>query len=334
MTTQAQHERFYDNTRISTAKRCLRKYFFRHVKDWDSTGFNKDLAFGSGWHEGMDIIWTVMGKEKSVQNLNTEEVAKAALVAFMAKWEEEGGPRMEDLDPTEIDLLGAKSPMVAAEMFYEYIEVRRPFFDDPTFELLAVEQPFAVPLDPNDPTLFYVGRMDKIFSKQGLIYVGEHKTSSLYAKDAGFRSTFIDSFSPNSQVDGYLHALHMLYRDKATAVWVDAALCHKKIHDVFRFIPVDRKYEQLDAWLYDTKWWVDTIEESWGRVVHVNPEDPYLSAFPKNTEACMDYGRSCPYIGLCKMIPNPIGELLPPGYKEDKWSPFDRLHLEKLGMEK
>jgi hypothetical protein len=326
-------DRYYDNTRISTAKRCFRKYYFRHYKDWDKTGFNKDLAFGSAWHEGMDIIWTRCS-EHGVQNLNIRELADEAYEAFLVKWCEEGGEHPMEMGPEMIDILGAKHPFVAHEMYNEYIPARTAFFSDPTFELIACEQPFAVPLDPSDETLFYVGRMDKVFRKGGLIYIGEHKTTSLYSKEAGFRSTFMDSFSPNSQVDGYLHAAHMLYGETAAAVWVDAALCHKKIHDVFRFIPIERKYEQLDAWLYDTRWWVDAIEQSWDVVEKTKSSDPFLMAFPKNTEACMDYGRSCPFIGPCKMIPNPSGTNLPDGYTVDRWSPFDRLHLEELGMEK
>lgn len=193
-----------------------------------------------------------------------------------------------------------------------------------------------VPLDPEE-TLFYVGRMDKIFKKSGLIHIGEHKTSSLYSKASGFRSTFIDSFSPNSQVDGYLHALHMLYGEKASSVWVDAALCHRDVHDIFKFIPVDRQTSQLSAWLYDTRWWIETIEESWARLDEIRDSgktEDFMTAFPKNTEACMDYGRSCPYLHLCKMVPNPIDIGTPEGYKKEIWSPFDRLELEKLGAER
>ena len=326
-------DRYYDNSRLADAKRCFRKYYFRHGKDWELAVFNKDLAFGSGWHEGMDVIWLECAKTP-FQDLNIPELVQSAFDAFMAKWLDEGGIAVEDLGPEELKALGTKSPMIAKEMFYEYILARRSFFEDPTFELLACEQPFAVPLDPDDDSLFYVGRMDKVFRKQGGIYVGEHKTSSLYSVASGFRSTFLDSFSPNSQVDGYLHAIHMLYGEEAKAVWVDAALCHAKHHDIFQFIPIERKHEQLEAWLFDTKWWIQSIEESWEVVDSCPDDDPYLAAFPKNTEACMDYGRNCPFHQVCRMVPNPKSQQLPPGYREFKWSPFDRLHLDKLGMEK
>ena len=329
-------DRYYVNTRLSTAKRCLRKYFFRHVLDWEGVSFNKDLAFGSAWHKAQDTLWEIMINDSKA---HPEDVAEASYASFLAEWIEQGGVEPTEMDPEELAGLSPKSPLIGAEMIYGYLDARESFFYDRSLELIEVEMPFAVPLDPKDETLFYVGRIDKIFKKQGLIHGAEHKTTGLYAKHGGFRSVFIDSFSPNSQVDGYLHAGHMLYGDKFTSIWVDAALCHKVHHDIFKFVPVERQLEQLDAWLFDTKYWVHLIEMNWA-VLEEKEEElleaPYLKVFPKNTEACYDYGRACTYLGICKMVPNPLREAEKPprGYKISVWSPFERLELDKLGMKK
>ena len=324
-------DRYYDNTRISTAKRCFRKYFFRHVVDWEGTSFQKHLAFGSAWHEGMDEVWTILAKNPKAP---TKDVVQVAYTSWVECWIKNGGTHPDEMGPDDMADLAPQNPMVALEMLYNYVDCRRDFFAK-DFELLDVEKAFAVPLDPEDDSLFYVGRMDKVFAKKGLIYVGEHKTTSQYSRDFIFRSTFIDGFSPNSQVDGYLHAIHMLYGEKATAVWVDAALVHKKIHDKFKFIPIERQEAQLDSWLYDTHWWIGAIEDNWHRLDDLQESGdntPYMSAFPKNTEACQDFAKNCPYLGVCKMVPNPLNTDVPAGFKKERWSPFDRLGLDEIGL--
>jgi hypothetical protein len=224
------------------------------------------------------------------------------------------------------------------EMVYNYIEERQGFLQSRDFKLLSIEEPFAVPLDPDRPGLTYVGRLDKKFRYQGMIYTVEHKTTTLYKKDGFFRSDFVESFSPNSQVDGYLYALHLLHGKKAKAVWIDAALVHGSVHNGFRFIAVDRQFEQLAGWVWETRFWVSMIEsqrEALG-IQNLNqpaPPDiadlPYLPSFPKNTEQCTMYG-TCTYMDLCKMWANPEAWDTPPGFRVEHWSPFDELDLASI----
>jgi hypothetical protein len=334
-------DRYFDNTRVSEFRTCQRKFFYRHVMDWASVGFAPPLLFGSSWHAAMDAIWETMGDKKNAQSLGTEEVAHVGYDAFMKEWVEGGGPEVDDINEDWEYKLGFRNPMVALEMLYGYVDERRPLFQRDSFELISIEQPFAVPLDPEDDTLFYVGRFDKVFRVKEGIIIGEHKTTSLYAKVGGFRPMFIDSFSPNSQVDGYLHAARVLYGTEVKSCWIDAALVHKTEHDFFKIIPIERQFAQLDAWLWETRSWIDGIEANWARVLEKSPEGDfdmreakYMAAFPKNTNACQDFARNCPYIDLCKMIPNPLGRDTPAGFANEHWSPFDRLDLGKIGLEK
>jgi hypothetical protein len=129
----------------------------------------------------------------------------------------------------------------------------------------------------------------------------------------------------------------MLYGDECKAVWVDGALVHKKVHDGFIFIPVERQTSQLDAWLWETRYFIDQIEGNWDAMRGQNdPKAPYMSAFPKCTNSCQDFARNCSYIDLCKSWSNPQGHTrtAPEGYKQDPWSPFDRLELSKIGLKK
>lgn len=263
---------------------------------------------------------------------DTSTIVKKAMDAWLTYWEAES----DGADPHQLtdEITGRaeiRNSSTAMEMLFNYIEERRGIFQSRDFKLLAIEQPFAVPLDPERPDLLYIGRLDKVFQYQGRIYIGEHKTTTSYKKDGPFRSDFVDSFSPNSQVDGYLYAAHLLYGKKVKAVWIDAALVHANVHDGFRFIPVERQLQQLSGWLWETRYWIEQIEAN-KRALLTNELDigamEYMPAFPKNTTSCTNYG-GCPYLDMCKMWSNPYEHDDPPGYNVQKWEPFDALEFEK-----
>jgi hypothetical protein len=261
---------------------------------------------------------------------DTNALVKKALKSFLAKWEEE----CPDVNPFSHEDQHGKPQIrnadTAMEMLFHYIEERRSILQSRDFKLLAIEQPFAVPLDADRSDLFYIGRLDKVFEYQGRIYIGEHKTTTSYKKDGPFRSDFVDSFSPNSQVDGYLYAAHLIYGKRVKACWIDAALVHQHVHDGFRFIPIERQLQQLAGWVWEARYWVEQIEAN-ERVLGSNQpidEYDYLPAFPKNTTSCTNYG-GCPFLDLCKMWSNPINHDDPAGFKIEKWEPFDALEFGK-----
>ena len=320
--------RFYDNTRVSSFRTCPRSYMFRHMLHWTPKSKSFALTFGSGWHEGMDVIWREISKDT---DMDATELAKLAMEGFMEAWKGDGHPGIDDMNFGIDQPWGFRSPMTALEMYLEYIDERRNFFKN-DFELVDIERPFAVPLSPTDDSLFYVGRLDKTFRSRGKLYIGEHKTTTAYKKDGPFMYAFLESFSPNSQVDGYMFGGRMIYGEKLKGIMVDAALVHKTIHDAFRFIPVERQFAQLDAWLWETHYQIDQIEANITAYEEAEPGNDYLAAFPKNTTSCANYG-GCIYRGLCKMWANPKGKECPPGFKEEKWSPFEKLELAKIGLE-
>ena len=320
-------DRFYDNTRLSAYKTCPRYFYFRHELDWTGEGTRYPLSWGGAWHEAMDHVWTAMCEYKST---DLDRVADEAYQEFLSKWCEDGQTHPDDASLEQADAWKVHNPNYAADMLHEYVRARQGFFK--RIKLLEVEKPFAVPLDPEQPDLFYVGRMDKVFEMDGDIYVAEHKTTSLYAKAGGFRVGFLDSFSPNSQIDGYLYAGHVEYGDRFKAVWIDAALKHKHVHDAFKFIPVERQFAQLDAWLWEAHYWVDQVERN--RDAAELRDGPYMAAWPKNTNSCVDFGQACQFQGLCKSFSNPAVAEKPMDMVVDHWSPFEELELNKIGLEK
>ena len=329
--------RLYDNTKISTFRGCKRFYYYRHERDWVTDNTAPALAFGSAWHSAMDVAWTIASERPA---LSLDSIVALSYEAFVARWTEEGMLHPDEIGPDEAAQLLPRTPMVAMEMLYEYTEERLRLFRHPTFRLIAVEQPFAVPLDPGDPSLFYVGRFDKVYEHEGDVLIGEHKTTSLYRKNGPFMNSFTESFSPNSQIDGYLYAGHMLYGKRMRRLMIDAALVHRDVHDGFRFLPIERQFAQLEAWLWETRSWIAEIEANRSALQYQQSErylhkvEPnYMAAYAKNTSACTNFG-TCQYIDLCKMWSNPMDKDLPDGFKESHWSPFDELKLEKLGFKK
>ena len=315
--------RLYDNTRISDYRRCPRYFYYRHIRGWAPAGSPRAaLVFGGAWHAAMDSLWSNISKGIK----DKDQLVEDAYGAFVQHWTEEGLPDPRNLSYEEQKGMLPRTPMVGMEMILSYLEKRVNLIS--TCEVMDIERPFIVPLTPDDPTLFYVGRIDKVMRYQGRIYGIEHKTTTAYKVDGHFRSTFLESFSPNSQVDGYLYTLHMSFPDdKIGGVWVDAALVHKEDHEGFQFIPIDRQMPMLDSWLYDVNDWIERIEADKAKLERVKGSDPYMAAFPKNTNSCFDFNQSCIYLYLCKAKPNPHGESVPPGFEESPWDPLEHLGI-------
>lgn len=311
--------RLYDNTKLSAFKRCPRYYMYRHVMHWRPKGTSVPLIYGGAWHAAMEVIWAnIAGANDRV------ELARRAYNAFLTHWCAEGMPPPGEIDYEMEKELSPRTPGRAFEMIVSYIDKRSQSAAD--FELIAIEKPFIVPLDPQDDTLFYIGKIDKIVRRRGKVLGIEHKTTTAYRKGGPFRGGFVDSFSPNAQVDGYLYALHMLYPNQVGGVWVDASLVHKQ-EDGFTFIPIEKQLDHLDSWLYDTLWWVHRLEREAAAFKMHRITDKYLKAFPKNTNSCWDFASSCSYLYLCKAWPNPkaYGGTPPPGFEHDIWNPLDHI---------
>lgn len=323
--------RYYDNTRLSAHEVCPRKFYFRHRRHLRTATLQAPLVFGLSWHAGMDIVW-----QGAQNNLTDNELAEAAMIAFDRKWVECGLPSVVDMTIEQVDEVGFRNHGTALDMLYSYVEQRRDFIR--RLEVDYIELPFAVPLDPLDASLFYIGRMDKLVTWEGAKWPVEHKTTSEYKKDGGFRASFLEAFSPNSQIDGYDHGNHMLHGHNAKGVLVDGALVHKTVHDKFCFIPVERDILMLEAWLWEAGQKVKRIEEDDAAFQLLKDngrdKDPTLKAFPKRTTSCHIYN-GCEYRDICKMVVNP--ETVPDenfkGYVVDPWEPFDLLGLSKIGMD-
>jgi hypothetical protein len=312
----------YDNTRLSDFKDCPRLYFLRHYLGWtvDYGRTAPALIFGGAWHEGMDVIWQHASNPKLQGNKGL--LVDLAADQFMKYWTEAGYP--SDVGVIETENLGPRTPMIAKEMYWHYVQQRWAFLQE--MELVAVEQPFAVPL-PNLNDHWYVGRLDKVFHFRGQRLVGEHKTTTAYATQGNFRPDFVDSWNTSSQAKGYEFGAGLFFNG-VDGVWIDAALVHKKIHDAFKFIPVAHHPELLMEWLHTTEQWAWSVTLA---TKQFEAGESVTSCFPKNENHCFGKYGTCPFLDICRTTPDVTKLDGPPvGYKVEKWEPFSILKLDKL----
>lgn len=309
--------RYYDNTMLSSYKDCPRKYFIRHVLNWRGSGIAIPLSFGLGWHDAMDVVWA------DAKVSSQKVLAEHGMAAFKARWEEQGLPA--DMDMEAIERHSPRTPGIAHEMLAKYIDKRWGMLQD--CELIAGEQPFAVPL-PGAEDTWYVGRLDKTVSYNGQLLVLEHKTTTEYKKDGGFKTSWVEQWYSDSQCKGYQFGGRLFFPG-LTQVWVDGALVHKSVHDAFRFVPVAHQFPLLQEWVDDTRQWVNRVEadcakfESAGKLGN--------GVFPKNENSCVGKYGPCPFLDICRTTPDPSQLDAPPGqFIEEKWEPFDILQLDKI----
>lgn len=304
------NQSYYDNTMLSGYKNCPRFYQLRHVLGWRSKGTAIPLVFGLSWHDGQDIVW------KHARELDQKTLELAAHAKFCETWAANGlnpDPGIEDLE-----WMGQRHPGTAHDMFHCYIKARWKMLQEA--ELLACEQPFAVPLAGTTNT-WYIGRLDKVIEYTGIKIVVEHKTTTSYKKDGGFQNDFVESWFSDSQVKGYQYG-GGLYYPGLTNVWIDAALVHKTVHDAFRFVPVAHQFDLLKEFLADTANWIAKIEK--------NLLDGY---FPKNENHCFGKYGKCSFLNICRTTSDSELRKLsepPEGYMVERWAPFELLGIDKI----
>lgn len=304
---------FRSNSQLKTFKSCPRRYFFNYRQELRGTKKALALDFGKAWHKAMDKLWFMHCIEK-IRDEN--EIVRSAFNEFLISWKKSNHPYPIPIE-NEKEYL-PRTPGVALEMLYSYYRTRQIYLDKIT--LISTEEPFAVPIDPDDPAKFYVGYIDKVIIDEGRYWVIEHKTTTLYSIAAGFQTRYIESFDPDSQIDGYGYALQMLYPDKKPmGVIIDAVLVHKDHHNISKFIPVNKSSVFANDWLEDTLYWWEKIDESIKENI-----------FPKNVTSCFEQFGVCPFRNLCIYTPN-INQMPSdnPGYIKETHESFPYAEAEK-----
>lgn len=311
MVTQNKGIRFFDNSTLENMRVCPRKFYFSQIRHFQPAGLRMPLIFGSSIHSALDFIW------ENISKYQRKELLQGAMVNFLEVWKAEGADQADELD------IFPRTPSKALEILEGYLE--RYKGDLQRIELIGIEQPFIVPLSLDDETVFYIGKLDKIYKDAYGIHILDHKTASTIS------TTWINSFSPNGQVDGYLHAGYTTFGSEFSGVMIDGLLVTKTVNpkgDKYLRIPINRQPSQLDAWNWEVSDLIDMIELNEERLIEYREsgcKQNFLPAFPKCTTSCTQYYGTCPYLDLCKYWDDPEKHECPPNMVEKKWQPFEIL---------
>ena len=319
---------FLDNTRVSAFMTCPRYFYFRHVRHWTPTRTASPLLFGTCWHEAMDVVW--QGAAAPSDQISNQQLVEIAGIKFYEKWLEEGGTPMEELNPDFYDI---RTPELALRMLGWYVNKYRSTIAQS--EVLGVEKPFAVHFGQfGGDDVYLVGRLDKIFRTQRLeVWLADHKTTTSYKKDGPFREQWLNSFSPNNQMSGYLYAGHALYGKEFRGIYIDGVLVHKTI-DGGRWIPLLKQHGFLSAWRLNAHYWIQRLISALNQTGEGFEEGAIHRIWPMNSINCHNY-RGCDFLDICRfMSPDPSEiEETPDGFMEERWEPFKEAELEAAAKE-
>jgi hypothetical protein len=247
-------------------------------------------------------------------------------------------PNPDDL--IQIDKLYPRVPGVASELIGHFLDVKMPWLLD--IEILEVERPFVVPLfETETQRIFLIGRKDAVIRTPDGIWALEHKTTSLKAKvescknGSFFQYKFMNMFGMSPQVSGYTFSLKLEYGQEAMGVYILGYLVHKDIltslprygiENAFKTIPIYKSEELLATWYADTKYWVEQL-------LKMNNDSSKTEDlhWPHNEASCQHQYGDCEYKDICELtaLPSKL-PVIPPGYKEEFWEPFDVNQLEEI----
>lgn len=306
-----------DYSSLSCYLDCPRKFFFKYVLHLRGNQKNINLVFGSAWHYGLELAYSALGEDPTLDAATLRDIS---IQGFNALWALEGS----EFDP---DFVFPKSPGHAANMYNKYWARFAPI--DTEMTVLAVESPFTVSLSHIDKDLpDYIGRLDLVFQKpDGSLQIVDHKTTK------SINSITHTSFECSLQTDGYLTVGH-LYYDQVPEMVYSIALCQKSKIEFHRFV-INKPKMTIDRFIADLAHHAAGIKKN---LLLLDIEDAvnakrdyHLQAFPRRPGyACTAFFRPCSYYDICKLRANPALWMNnpPSGYSINEWDPA--VHEEQL----
>ena len=298
-------------SKTSEYKKCAHRDYCERERNWEPERPNIHLAMGLAHHKGMTAIW----KEGTSGPGRSQEAAiEAAHTVFWKEWEALDMPMGREL-LTKAPEMRAKTPMVAEKVLSAYVVTRWDMMG--RVKLLDSERRFEILLFTlEDGTeVHYIGIMDKVVQDDYGIHPFEHKTSSLFASQGGFRNNLIKSFAPNSQIEGYHWWAKKVYGEGVvSAVYVDLSLYHKE-HRAFLIVPIEPAPEVTKAWEERQIAWSRRMIKS--RLDYRSGKVHPNLAFLRNEELCVDKYGPCRFYDMCRYNPDlELVEDFPGGFVE------------------
>jgi len=294
-----------DSSKIQSFQSCPRDFFYSHILGWRSEGNSIHLAFGSAWHEAMEIILTE-GWEL--------DIIQKAYYRFVEIIVEE-----MELSPEQLNSFhDAKNPANALRGLVEYTNLYKDNPADTLFVEIAGTAPIA------DDRVIHV-KLDSVrrhnagHSNSGQIYSLEHKTTGRRT------SAWEEQWHYMFQIGAYNHFLHCIFgeNERIDGVTINGSVWRKASRDFVRF-PVSPSLDMWELWVNEANHWWDQIEWNMKLLHDTKESDRVMVAFPRNSASCSKFG--CRHPHLCSVQANPLKRCHQPplGYVQEFWDPRRR----------
>lgn len=286
----------YDNSSLSVAKDCLRKYQYQVIEGRRPKGKAAPLLFGSAFHkclEKFDFLKAVGVFEHDII------VRECVRLAFMLSEESFG----EDNLRTRLGLIRA---VVQYADHYRKDEFRTHVLSTGR---VAVELSFRFELpisalSTNEPYI-YCGHIDKLAWQNDNLYVFEHKHTTSYLSE-----NYWNRYIFSGQINGYKYAGKVIFKENVVGALINTVQIGQNFVNFGRRIaPANPAH--LDEWMEGTVYYIKQLEKA--------VKDNY---FPMNTESCNKY-KGCPFIKVCFKSPYLRQKILEEDFVVDRWNPLE-----------
>lgn len=298
----------WDNTSLTLAMECPRKYAFRMIQNLVPKGTSVHLLFGGLYATALEhyykYIANGMSKEAALR-----EIIREALISTWAHSKDAMGQRIEGTgQPINFEHAAKTRPNLIRTLVW-YIEE----FGEETPDGIqthhlqdgapAVELSFA--LDFGDD-LLYCGHLDRVVTYGGHLYWMDQKTTG-----RTITTKFFNDFKLAPQFSGYTWAGQTILKSPVKGGIVDGAQIAVGFSRFERgFSP--RSASQLNEWYDYAHQWIALIRRM-----------TYENNFPMNYSSCGNYG-GCPYRLLCECSPQVRETYLQSHYAEvSAWDPLE-----------
>ena len=285
------------NSAAKTFRRCAREYQNSYVERVRSVRVSDALRFGTLIHLALEAWWKTANLERALAALDVESdpyeraKAEALIIGYDMRW------------------------------------------CDEQYDVLAVECEFTAPLINPDTGRASTawsrgGKIDAIARRNGLDVVIEHKTTS---EDIGLGSDYWKRLTLDTQISGYLVGARALGYEPQGVVY---DVIRKPALRPLMATPVEAQKRKADGSLYANQreesemptqyrnriladigerpsWYYQRCEivrlaideheaavDLWQLAGQIR-ESTRRGVFPRNPDACVRYGRTCDYFGVC-----------------------------------
>lgn len=277
--------RVLDNTAVSTFMECEKKYDYSMRQHRRRRGQTRPaLAYGSVWHHIMETHYRTGGDATLVEQ------------TALDRWEPHGQP--DDHRTVER----------AIAEYYNYVDHWGSVEQDQGKTLGFPEDPLleiSVNISWDGAAYPYAGKIDRIFTLNGHIYVEDHKTT------AQMGAQYFRQFELSPQMMGYVWIARQLIKMPIAGVRINA-------HAVYK---TQSKFEReiisfSDARLVD---WAQNYNIQVSRIKHAHE----TNTFVRNFGACAGKYGMCQYADVCSVRPDLRHRVLEADFDIFPWNPLE-----------